>query len=243
MTAKWLLAALGAAGLALVGYVVEHGELPAWVSELLGLVKDSLTATTPWALWELLLPVLVLGGVAAVLLNIEAAKIKEQGDQIDALTDKLNFLKSHLRDMEKAHSKLKTAHDNAIQHRSTLEATNAELLATNEKLTKSSSSASKTVKPDKLNSMNLNQEQLSAFKFIGERLDSGRDVSIDTITKGLRLSLLTAEEILDALCDLKFVERYDNLIDGESFHLTTAGRSCFLELKRNIPIKLATKHD
>lgn len=241
-TAKCLLAAVGAAGLALVGYVVEHGELPAWLSGLLGFVQNGLTVATPWAVWELLLPILVMGGVSVALLHREAVKIKEQGDQVDALTNELQSVKSHLRGMEKAHSDLKTAHDGVIQSCSTLEASNTELLAANAELKKNASLASQAVKSDKLSASSLNQEQLSVFGFIGGCLDSGRDVYVDTVVRGLRLSLLTAEDILDALCELKFLERYDSIVEPEYFVLTPAGRSCYLELKRSVSIKPATKH-
>ncbi|MNN65648.1 hypothetical protein D3C81_1811680 [compost metagenome] len=84
--AKWLVGIVGAAALALVGYMVEHGELPAWLSRTLNSVSAVLTITTPWAVWELLLPILVIGGVSVYLLLIEAGKIQSRDDQIAKLS-------------------------------------------------------------------------------------------------------------------------------------------------------------
>ncbi len=241
-TAKCLLAAFGAAGVALVGYVVEHGEFPAWLSELIGLVKGGLTATTSWATWELLLPTFAIGGISIILLIGEAAKIKKQDDHITALTNKLESAKSNLRDTEKSRSELKAIHDELIRSYATLEASCTELHADNERLKNSCSSPLQAARPDKLNASKLNSEQLFVFRFIGERIDSGHEVTVDTVVRELRLSLLTAEDILDTLCELGLIERHDNLFEAESFYPTTGGRSCYLELKRNASIKPATRH-
>ncbi|WP_338920245.1 hypothetical protein V0M98_24405 [Pseudomonas silesiensis] len=237
-----VLAVAGIVGAALINYFVENGALPAWLTSVLGWIKEVLTLTTPWAVWELSLPILVIGGVSVAFTYGETAKIKEQGNQIDALSNELESVKSRFEKMENAHGKLKAVHDGVVELYANLEVSNSELVAVNTELKKSVSSMSQPAKSDKLSVNSLSQEQLSVFEFVGGRLDSGYDVYVDTVVRGLRLSLLTAEDFLDALCDLKFLERYDSLIEAECFVLTPAGRSCFLGLKRSVSIKPVTRH-
>lgn len=237
-----VLAFAGVIGAALINYFVENGTLPAWLTRGLNWVKDVLTLTTPWAVWELLLPILFIGGVSIILLYIEAEKISKQRDLIDALTNELQSTKSRFKELEKTHNNLKAMHDGIAESHANLELSNSELIVTNAELMNKIASLPKTGKPDKLITSNLNQEQLSVFEFIGNCLDSGRNVYVDTVIRGLRLSLLTTEDILDALCDLKFLDRYDSIVEPENFVLTPAGRSCYLELKRSISIKPATRH-
>lgn len=72
---KVALASLGAAGLALVAYLVEHGDVPEWMHRLCGWVWDILTLTSVWALWEIFVPIFCIGALAVLFLHQEAIKI------------------------------------------------------------------------------------------------------------------------------------------------------------------------
>ena len=91
---KLSLTALGASGLALVSYVVEHGQLPAWLSQALQLIWELLTVTSLWEVWELILPVLIVGFLGIYLVETEVRKIKIQDAEISELRSELSQLKT-----------------------------------------------------------------------------------------------------------------------------------------------------
>lgn len=71
---NWLIAAIGVAGVTLVAYVVEHGELPDWMSNIVRVIRVTLTTRAEWALWEVLLPVFLVGACAVYLLYRETVR-------------------------------------------------------------------------------------------------------------------------------------------------------------------------
>nr|WP_314570305.1 hypothetical protein [uncultured Pseudomonas sp.] len=71
---NWLIAAVGVAGVTLVAYVVEHGELPEWMSNTFRVIRITLTTRAEWALWEVLLPVFLIGACAVYLLYRETVR-------------------------------------------------------------------------------------------------------------------------------------------------------------------------
>ncbi|MCY1558166.1 hypothetical protein D9M68_950770 [compost metagenome] len=87
----------------------------------------------------------------------------------------------------------------------------------------------------------MNEEQISVFEFVGERADLGQKVTKLTVVRDLRVSLLTAEDILDKLCDLRFIKKVGGQWDAEWYVLTKAGRSCYLG-RRKGGLKPPTRH-
>lgn len=239
--AKWLVGIVGAAALALVTYMVEHGELPAWLSRTLNNFSAVLTITTPWAVWELLLPILIIGGVSVYLLLTEAGKIQSRDDQIAKLSKSYQSLNVKLESESRNCVSLQGECESLAEANARLEASNKELLVLNAELNRKLGVASQVDMTHELNSSLLNEEQVSVFEFVGERADAGQKVTKLTVVRDLRVSLLTAEDILDKLCDLRFIKKVGGQWDAEWYVLTKAGRSCFLE-RRKGPVKPPTRH-
>lgn len=244
-----VLATVSVVGAALLNYFVENGALPAWLSKAVAWCIDFATFQVPIPVWGALLLILLVGAGVMWLVYTYERRICEDDSYTDKLTTAYQKLKSHCEALEKSNSELEGANTHLASECAKLDTftsglvtENAELESANSQLNQKLTEIAQAGKSAKLSVSSLGQEQLSVFEFIGRCLDSGSDVYVDTVVRGLRLSLLTAEDIMDALCDSKFIERYDSLIEAESFLLTTAGRSCYLELKRSMPIKPATRH-
>lgn len=107
---KVALASLGAAGLALVAYLVEHGDVPEWMRKVFsgiwalltgisGWIWNLLTATSEWALWEILVPIFAVGALAILFLYQEATKIARLHSHISLLSKKLEKSKEREREL------------------------------------------------------------------------------------------------------------------------------------------------
>ena len=108
---KWLrracIAGLGAAGVSLIGYVMEHGELPQWMSKVFNWVWSAVTATAPWAVWELMIPVLIIGVMAVYFLHTEGQKVFRLEGQITALQQQLKKVKTEKSELLAENNRLK----------------------------------------------------------------------------------------------------------------------------------------
>ncbi|MDH0640381.1 hypothetical protein N5D52_26000 [Pseudomonas sp. GD03860] len=239
--AKGLLGVVGAAAVALVSYMVEHGELPAWLSRTLNGVVSFLTATGPWAAWELLLPILIIGSVSVRLLLIEAAKIKARDDHISVLTHNLQSVSSRLQDLDKMYFSLKAEYGDLAKSHSDLEQSNKDLMELSSALDRKIKASGQDPRPNELYTTSLNEEQLSVFEFIGGQMDSGKKVTKETVIRELRISLLTAEDILESLCGYGFIKKAGGMFDAEWYSLSAAGRSCYLGFRRKLMLNPPTR--
>lgn len=108
---KWVrrvvLAGLGAAGVSLIGYVMEHGELPEWMPKVFDWVWSGITVTMPWALWQIMIPVSIIGGIAAYFLQSEGQKILRLEDRITALQQQLKKIKGENSELVTENNRLK----------------------------------------------------------------------------------------------------------------------------------------
>lgn len=104
--AKGTLAMLGAAGLALITYVVEHGELPDWVSQCFIWTWKLLTLTAPFVLWELILLVLVIGSLAIFFIHSEGVKVIKRDEEIERLMSKLEEAVGRCQELEASSAEL-----------------------------------------------------------------------------------------------------------------------------------------
>lgn len=108
---KVALAGLGAAGLALVAHLVEHGDVPEWMHRLFGWVWASLTLTSVWALWELLIPIFAIGALAVLFLHREATKIAQLQGHVSNLYVELGNRKDRELELVARIESLKTKSD------------------------------------------------------------------------------------------------------------------------------------
>jgi hypothetical protein len=93
---NWLLASIGVAGVTLVAYVVEHGEVPEWMSNIGRLIWLTLNSRAEWALWEILLPFFSVGASAVYLLYKETVRVY----RLQCANDQLEFRAKNLRRRE-----------------------------------------------------------------------------------------------------------------------------------------------
>lgn len=93
---NWVLAAAGVAGVTLVAYVVEHGELPEWMTNTAHVIWATLTMRAEWALWEVLLPFFMVGACAIYLLYKETVR----SYQLQHSNEQLEFRAGNLRRRE-----------------------------------------------------------------------------------------------------------------------------------------------
>lgn len=102
-----VLATISVVGAALITYFVENGALPAWLSHMLGWLKDVLTLTTPMAVWELILPVLVIVLLGAYFVRSKNRKIKERDATISELHSELTQLETLRVELENSNIELR----------------------------------------------------------------------------------------------------------------------------------------
>ena len=93
---KIVLGAMGVAGVTVVAYVVEHGDFPEWLRRLFSWVWAFLTLTTEWALWELLMLLILIGTPAIYFLYTAEVRI----NQLQIGIDQLEFRAKKLRQRE-----------------------------------------------------------------------------------------------------------------------------------------------
>jgi predicted transcriptional regulator len=117
---KWLrggvIAGLGAAGVSLIGYVIEHGELPEWMPKAFDWVWSGVTVSAPWALWELMIPVMIIGLSAAYFLHTEGQKVFRLEDRITALQQQLKKVKTENSELLAENNRLKLPPPSEPEH-------------------------------------------------------------------------------------------------------------------------------
>lgn len=108
---KWLrgvvIAGLGVAGASFIGYVMEHGELPEWMPKVFNWVWSGVTVPMPWALWQIMIPVSIIGGIAAYFLQSEGQKIIRLEDLITAIQQQLKKVKAEKSELLAENNRLK----------------------------------------------------------------------------------------------------------------------------------------
>lgn len=214
-------------------YSIENSKLPDWLSNLVDLVGLHFLPSVK-AVFDVRLPVVVFL-IAGVLIAITGYwVVRYFRGQLSVVTEKLRQLESEnesLKKLEKAGSGsntprrvLDSSAPGAKEFDAALQAKFTALASHN------------------LNVSALNEEQRSVFEFIGGAVDAGRKVTQQAVVRDLRVSLLTAEDILDTLCDMYFLERVGGMYDTVWYRLTKPGRSCYLELMRRGPVSPTTRH-
>lgn len=244
-----VMAALGIAVAALITYVVENGVLPAWLLGLVAWCINFALFEVPVPVWAAFSFLFLLAMGLYIIVRVYEKESSENGAYTDKREAEYYKLKSYCETLKKTNSELKSMNATLAAEHGKLNATNSELISesvelksVNAQLNHKVSVMLQAEKTEALSVDNLNQEQLSVFDYIGGVLDSGSSVHVSTVMRGLRISVLTAEDILDSLCELKVIERYSSLVEADSFALTPAGRSCYLKRMRNTPLNPGPRH-
>ncbi|MDR9864641.1 MULTISPECIES: hypothetical protein [Pseudomonas] len=223
---KWSLGILGAAGLALIAYVVEHGELPTWLSTILNTISVFMRLEAPLAFWQTLLifltPCVFFGGMVAYLLYRNSTDINDFNAQCDIL----DATDAAMNKLEQRYKYLKSEHANLLASVHLLTSSNSELLAQNEEL-KNSVAMMASDTPEK---MEVNGIYLLVLKAIASLTERDLRVDLDNIEAVVRLGKIQTHAALDVLKENGLISASAN-VRGTRYRFTAQGRVCYLELK------------
>ncbi|SEI69232.1 winged helix DNA-binding protein [Pseudomonas sp. NFACC07-1] len=223
---KWSLGTLGAAGVALIAYVVEHGELPVWLSKALSALSGLLHMQAPWALWEILLAVLIpcagLGIVIVILLQKNSVDVDDYNAQLEVLKT-TNAAKIQL---EKQYNELTTEHAKLLASVDTLKLSNSDLLAQNEELKK----AVAMVNEAKPKDIEINDICLSVLKAIASLIERDIRAELDNIESIVGFGKIQTHAALDILIESGLVSASAN-VRGTRYRLTPKGRAYYVGRK------------
>jgi len=87
--------------------LVKDGKLPDWLSPKVDGLLSVLSLTTPWALWELMLIVLGIGGIAIYALYRDSRTIRHQESRIASLSSEVDGCKQRCIALDAANAELK----------------------------------------------------------------------------------------------------------------------------------------
>lgn len=214
-------------------YTVENSKLPDWLSHLVGLVSMQVLELVK-AVSDVRLPVVVFLIAVALFAVVGFWVVCYYRKQLSVVTEKVRQLESEnarLRDVEKTRN---DSVNKSNKPRRVLDKSAPGYKEFDQALQEKMAEMAPFINPVKLDASVLTKEQLSVFEFICDRLDSGLQATKKTVMRDLHISLLTAEDILDNLCDLGFLTKPFIMSGPEWYSLPPAGRSCYLELKKGV---------
>lgn len=217
------VAAVGSVGAALVSYVVEHGELPAWSSGALNWLSSLMLIQAPWALWEILAtfltPCVAFGVLVYYLSHSHSALVDEFNEQNDALTD-AHANRSRL---EKEHAQLKIAHAKLVESVKLLEASNSHLVTQNSEL---KGAAALAIESENKR-LEINDTCLNVLKAIATLTERDLRADLDNVDSIVKLGKIQTHAALDVLKESELVSMSGN-VRGIRYRLTAQGRVYYL---------------
>ncbi len=219
-------AAIGLVIAGLVNYVVEHGELPAWSAGALSWLSSLMTIEVPWALWEVLLVLLVPGLIFCALIYYLGHKYDLVVNDYNKQHDLFEVAEVANSRLEKENSKLKIANKKLLESISALEASSSDLVTQNKKLKES---AELTSKP-KHKQIDISRTCLEVLMAIAALTESNIRADLDSIDSIVKLGRIQTHAALDVLKECDLVSSSGNL-SGIRYRLTAQGRVYYLERK------------
>lgn len=224
---KWSVGTLGAAGLALIAYVVEHGELPTWLSTALSGLSSFLRTEVPWAFWETLMIFLTPCAIFGVLIVILWQKNSVDVDDYNAQNDILVATDAAKNRLEKQHKELKSDHAKLLASVEMLTLSNSDLMEQNEELQKKvATMAASTESKD----IGVDDSSLAVLNAIATLTERDIRVELDNIESLVRLGKIKTHAALDVLKESGLVSATGN-VRGIRYRLTAQGRVYYLEHK------------
>ncbi|MDQ0739690.1 hypothetical protein [Pseudomonas sp. W4I3] len=218
------IAVVGAVGVALINYVVEHGELPPWSSGALSWLSSLMLIQTPWAFWEILAtfltPCLVFGFLVYYLWRSHSVLVDEFNEQNDVLVD-ARTCKNRL---DKEHSQLKIAHAELLASVELLEVANSDLVTQNSELREAAALA---IQPDN-KQIEINETCLNVLKAIAALTERDLRADLDNVDSIVKLGKIQTHAALDVLTERQLISMSGN-IGGIRYRLTAQGRVYYLE--------------
>ncbi|WP_413791201.1 MULTISPECIES: hypothetical protein [unclassified Pseudomonas] len=219
-------ATLGAAGVALIAYVVEHGELPTWLSTALNGLSSFFNAQAPWALWEILLAVLLpcasLGVLIVILLQKNSVDVDDYNAQLEILRT-TNAAKIRL---EKQDKELTAEHSKLLASVEALKLSNSDLVAQNEELKKAVAMVSEAKPKD----IEINDICLRVLKAIASLIERDIRADLDNIASIVGVGKIQTHVALDSLIENGLVSASAN-VRGTRYRFTPQGRSFYVKLE------------
>lgn len=220
------VAAVGSVGVALVNYVVEHGELPAWSSGAFRWLSSLMLIQAPWAFWEILVillaPCAALGTLTYVLWQKNSVDVDDYNKQLMVLRD----AKAAKIKLEKDISDLKDAHDNLMASVGELKSSNSDLTSKNaelkEEVAEMQAVAAETKKPK------INDSCLSVLKAIANLTERNLTAELDSVGAAVKLGKIQTHAALDVLNESGLISMSGS-VRGIRYHLTAKGRAYYLE--------------
>jgi predicted transcriptional regulator len=205
------VAAVGSVGAALVNYVVEHGELPAWSSGAFSWLSSLMLIQAPWALWEILAtfltPCLAFGVLVYYLSHSHSALV----DEFNERNDKLRLVEITKRRLEKDCIELKSA--------------NAELLDENNIL----KGQSQSIPAEQPAQAALTDRHISILLVLAECENASIITTTENLYERSNLQKVALISTLDDLRDFGYILRISMDI-GKKYQLTASGRRLVLSV-------------
>lgn len=224
---KWSVGTLGAAGLALIAYVVEHGELPAWLSTVLSGLSSFLRAEVPWGFWEILVifltPCFILGGLIVMLVHRNSVDI----DDFNAQCDVLDATNASMKRLEKEYLELKSNHESLLASTEMLMVSNSGLVEQNEELKKQIATMVFSAEPKEFD---IDEASFAVLNAVATLTERDVRVELDSVESLVRLGKIRTHAALDVLSECGLISASGN-VRGTRYRLTAQGRSYYLEHK------------
>ncbi|WPN61725.1 hypothetical protein QMK47_19505 [Pseudomonas sp. P9_35] len=182
--------------MALIAYVVEHGDLPTWISSALSGLSSFLRAEVPWAFWEILIafltPCAILGALIVMLLRKNSVDVDDYNTQNDMLIA-TDAAKNQL---EKQHKKLTSDHAKLLTSVEALTLSNSDLVAQNEELKKEAAGIAISTESKNIN---IDRTSLSVLNAIATLTERDVKVELDNIESLVRIGKIQSHASLDVL--------------------------------------------
>ncbi|QDV97108.1 hypothetical protein FFH90_023530 [Pseudomonas sp. ATCC 43928] len=213
--------------MALIAYVVEHGELPTWLSTALSGLSSFLRTEVPWAFWETLVifltPCAIFGALIVMLLRKNFVDVDDYNAQNDTLVA-TDAAKNRL---EKQHIELKSNHAKLLASVEMLTLSNSDLVEQNEDLKKQVATMAVSTESKEIDVDDTSLAVLNAIATLTER---DIRVELDNIESLVRLGKIKTQAALDVLIESGLVSATGN-VRGIRYRLTAQGRVYYLEHK------------
>lgn len=220
------IAVVGAVGVALINYVVEHGELPPWSSGALSWLTSLMLIQTPWAFWEILAtflaPCIIFGLLVYYLWHSYSVLADEFNEQNDVLTN----ARANMNRLDKEHSQLKITHAKLLASVELLEVTNSDLVTQNSELREAAALA---IQPDS-RQIEINETCLNVLKAIAALTERDLRADLDNVDSIVKLGKIQTHAALDVLKESDLISMSGN-VRGIRYRLTAQGRAYYLEHK------------
>ncbi|WP_447869576.1 hypothetical protein [Pseudomonas putida] len=214
-------------------YSIENSKLPDWLSNLVDLVGLHFLPSVE-AVFDVRLPVVVFLIVGVFIAIAGCWIVRYYRGQLSVVNEKLCQLESENANLRGLESARKDSVKSSDKPRLVLDRSAPGYKEFDQALQAKMAEMAPFIHPGKLDASVLTKEQLSVFEFVCDRLDSGLQATKKTVMRELHISLLTAEDILDNLCDQGFLAKPFVVSGPEWYSLPPAGRSCYLELKKGV---------